>query len=163
MSRHYGFLVLLCAVLFQLTATTPLQDTESDTLESNPRDQNVPPPTTTDSDRTEVTTFQEDAELLAYLQDDTNDTEVERYKSNIFSIPKRQYQERENIVDSRTTKNRSITGKWVTNVLGELLWEFSPLSEDNAECSTQSEVYKQRLKNFTLWAVQSKYTFLLLI
>lgn len=168
MSEYYGFVVFWCVVLVYFIPAAALEYTEQDTAESSPSEDrnywNITSPTT-DSDDIEITTYQdydEDTELLAYLINDTDDKDIEHYKSNIFSIPKKRYyhhKKSENIVDSNIINRTTITGKWVTNVLGELLWEFAPTSENNAECSVQSEVYKQKLKNVTLWAVQSKYMF----
>lgn len=55
---------------------------------------------------------------------------------------------------SKSTKSQL---GWVSQVLTEAMYEFSPVLSNNSLCQTHSKMYLTHLRNLTLWALKSKY------
>lgn len=55
-----------------------------------------------------------------------------------------------------STKSAKSQLGWVSRVLTEAMFEFSPVMSNNSLCRTHSKMYLTHLRNLTLWALKSK-------
>jgi len=59
--------------------------------------------------------------------------------------------------DAVKTSNAGIPGSWVSNLFYQALANFTVRYVENTDCLKQVEIYDNSLRNYTSWAVRSKY------
>lgn len=54
--------------------------------------------------------------------------------------------------------NSKLLKGWVADEIADALWAFAPQPSDNPKCTLHSQLYRNSINNFTMWAMQSEYT-----
>lgn len=60
------------------------------------------------------------------------------------------------IITPAALNNSRLLKGWVTDEIADALWAFAPQPKHNPKCTLHSQLYRNSINNFTLWAMQSK-------